>query len=152
MLMLTTDSSVTSSPGSHKDKLKAFTLIELLVVIAIIAILAAMLLPALAAAKRKAQDTACKSNLKQLTLAGFMYQNDLGPFAYDTAGNQQWIEVLMANQGNVAKIRSCPFAGTANIPPGLPGAPTQWFGTANYDWGNATTNNGSYTINGWLLL
>jgi prepilin-type N-terminal cleavage/methylation domain-containing protein/prepilin-type processing-associated H-X9-DG protein len=81
----------------EKSRLRrGFTLIELLVVIAIIAILAAMLLPALSRAKRKADRIVCTNNQRQLTVAWMMYADDAnGKLAPNTAtsaaGQPSWV-------------------------------------------------------------
>ncbi len=117
---------------------RAFTLIELLVVIAIIAILAAMLLPALARAKESGKRISCLNNLRQLSLAAQMYVNDNQATYPLRSSTDRWPDKFYDTYGKNLKLLLCPTETQTPITNG-----------------NSPSNNvadaapRSYFINGW---
>jgi prepilin-type N-terminal cleavage/methylation domain-containing protein len=131
----------------------AFTLTELLVVIAIIAILAALLFPVLSRAKRKAQESKCLNNVKQLSLASFMYVNEHGtPIPYNNSAypGGTWMGTFV-DYVKEKKLFICPSAPLQNPAPASGNRP----GTADSAWVRWTEDArtmffGSYGYNAWL--
>ena len=134
---------------------RGFTLIELLVVISIIALLLAILMPALGKVKEKAKSVVCKTNLKQAAFACTMYSDDYNGKLFNyLVGDGFYITLLMPYMGEQDKARYCPSVlvkddvvyssnqgGSSKKP---------WVWVYRDSSNNLIQEYGTYAINGWL--
>lgn len=135
-----------------KNMKNGFTLMELLVVIAIIAILAAILLPALSAARERARRTTCISNLKQFSLAYEMYAEDwyenfpASPEGlYDADADSQTLSIF-PDYIKTAKIFWCPSSLNRENPTPQTIDNTTWDNSYAFVFGLTTGNNCSAPV------
>ena len=138
---------------------RAFTLIELLVVIAIIALLMAILMPALAKVRKQAKLTICKTNTKNLMLAATLYSqdNDYKMPVY-SIGAGLWVDRISHYIENMDEARYCPSARTRGdrdraYVKTISSGQYDWgssFESWMWNWGTAEPEYGSYSINGYF--
>jgi len=118
-----------------------FTLVELLVVIGIAAVMVALLIPTLGAARRQARTLECLSNVRQLGSAfqTYLSQNGTSSFEYQMTRTGFWMQLLKPLSKRIDLVSICPEAVDPSLAVGSDSQSWEVFG-----------DQGSYTFNGWL--